>query len=205
MRVVNGAANFADFWIQPNYAVNLQNMNGSILGLSSDPKSRAKVEFEGKVDKLRAGEDRRRDQPAVGGAVHRPQGELQRRGDDLGDAVLRPLRGLQDREGQAVHRRGLSRREPHAARQAELRHRPAGARRARRKRGCRAAAAQAGGGAAEGPQRRHRHRSAHDAAASTIRNSAWDRSSGRRSWGSSPRSPPRRSRCSAACSAVARR
>ena len=50
MRVVNGAANFADFWIQPNYAVNLQNMNGSILGLSPDPKSRAKVEFEGTVD-----------------------------------------------------------------------------------------------------------------------------------------------------------
>ena len=51
VRVVNGAANFADFWIQPNYAVNLQNMNGSILGLSPDPKSRAKVEFEGTVDK----------------------------------------------------------------------------------------------------------------------------------------------------------
>jgi hypothetical protein len=51
VRVVNGAANFADFWIQPNYAVNLQNMNGSILGLSPDPKSRARVEFEGKVDK----------------------------------------------------------------------------------------------------------------------------------------------------------
>jgi hypothetical protein len=51
VRIVNGAANFADFWIQPNYAVNLQNMNGSILGLSSDPKSRAKVQFEGKVDR----------------------------------------------------------------------------------------------------------------------------------------------------------
>jgi hypothetical protein len=51
VRIVNGAANFADFWIQPNYAVNLQNMNGSILGLSSDPKSRARVEFEGKVDR----------------------------------------------------------------------------------------------------------------------------------------------------------
>jgi hypothetical protein len=51
VRVVNGAANFADFWIQPNYAVNLQNMNGTILGLSSDPKSRAKVDFEGTVDK----------------------------------------------------------------------------------------------------------------------------------------------------------
>jgi hypothetical protein len=51
VRIVNGAANFADFWIQPNYAVNLQNMNGSVLGLSSDPKSRAKVVFEGKVDR----------------------------------------------------------------------------------------------------------------------------------------------------------
>ena len=51
VRIVNGAANFADFWIQPNYAVNLQNMNGSILGLSSDPKSRARVQFEGTVDK----------------------------------------------------------------------------------------------------------------------------------------------------------
>jgi hypothetical protein len=51
VRVVNGAANFADLWIQPNYAVNLQNMNGTILGLSSDPKSRAKVDFEGTVDK----------------------------------------------------------------------------------------------------------------------------------------------------------
>jgi hypothetical protein len=51
VRIVNGAANFADFWIQPNYAVNLQNMNGGILGLSSDPKSRARVQFEGKVDR----------------------------------------------------------------------------------------------------------------------------------------------------------
>lgn len=51
VHIANGAANFADFWIQPNYAVNLQNMKGSILGLSSDPKSRAKVEFEGKVDR----------------------------------------------------------------------------------------------------------------------------------------------------------
>ena len=51
VRVVNGAANFADFWIRPNYAVNLQALNGSILGLSPDPKSRAKVDFEGKVDK----------------------------------------------------------------------------------------------------------------------------------------------------------
>jgi hypothetical protein len=51
VRIVNGRANFADFWIQPNYGVNLLNMNGSVLGLSSDPKSRAKVDFEGTVDR----------------------------------------------------------------------------------------------------------------------------------------------------------
>jgi hypothetical protein len=51
VRIVNGAANFADFWIQPNYAVNLMGMNGSVLGLASDPKSRAKVDFQGKVDR----------------------------------------------------------------------------------------------------------------------------------------------------------
>ncbi len=51
VKVTNGSANFADFWIQPNYAVSLQGMNGAIVGLSSDPKSRAKVALEGKVDR----------------------------------------------------------------------------------------------------------------------------------------------------------
>jgi hypothetical protein len=51
VRVSNGSANFADFWIQPNYAVSIQSMNGTITGLASDPRSRAKVKLEGKVDR----------------------------------------------------------------------------------------------------------------------------------------------------------
>ena len=51
VRIANGSANFADFWIQPNYAVSLQGLNGTVVGLSSDPKSRAKVALEGKVDR----------------------------------------------------------------------------------------------------------------------------------------------------------
>jgi uncharacterized protein DUF748 len=51
VRISGGSANFADFWIQPNYAVSLQGLNGTVVGLSSDPKSRAKVALEGKVDR----------------------------------------------------------------------------------------------------------------------------------------------------------
>src|SRR5262249_26792772 len=51
VRIADGSANFADFWIQPNYGVSLQGLNGTIAGLSSDPKSRAKVSLAGKVDR----------------------------------------------------------------------------------------------------------------------------------------------------------
>src|SRR5262249_24900961 len=51
VRFVNGSAHFADFSIQPNYAVAIQTLNGSVEGLSSDPASRAKVKLEGKVDR----------------------------------------------------------------------------------------------------------------------------------------------------------
>jgi hypothetical protein len=51
IRVVDGSANYADFWIKPNFAVGIQTLNGTIEGLSSDPKSRAKVRLEGKVDR----------------------------------------------------------------------------------------------------------------------------------------------------------
>jgi hypothetical protein len=51
VKIAGGAANFSDFWIKPNYAVSLQELTGSIVGLSSDPKSRAKVEINGKVDR----------------------------------------------------------------------------------------------------------------------------------------------------------
>ena len=51
VRIIDGSANYADFWIQPNFAVGIQTLNGTIEGISSDPNSRAKVKLEGKVDR----------------------------------------------------------------------------------------------------------------------------------------------------------
>lgn len=51
VQILDGSANYADFWIQPNFAVGIQTLNGSINGLSSDPRSRAKVQLDGKVDR----------------------------------------------------------------------------------------------------------------------------------------------------------
>ena len=51
VRIAGGSANFADFWIQPNYAVSLGGLEGTITGLDSKPGSRAKVRLDGNVDK----------------------------------------------------------------------------------------------------------------------------------------------------------
>jgi hypothetical protein len=51
INIEDGSANYADLWIQPHFAVGIQTLNGSILGLSSNPHSRAKVELKGKVDR----------------------------------------------------------------------------------------------------------------------------------------------------------
>jgi hypothetical protein len=51
INIEDGSANYADLWIQPHFAVGIQTLNGSILGLSSNPRSRAKVELKGKVDR----------------------------------------------------------------------------------------------------------------------------------------------------------
>jgi hypothetical protein len=51
VRVENGSANFADFWITPNYAVSLQQLGGTITGLSSRKDSRAKLALNGKIDR----------------------------------------------------------------------------------------------------------------------------------------------------------
>jgi len=51
INIQDGSANYADLWIQPHFAVGIQTLNGSILGLSSDPRSHAKVELKGKVDR----------------------------------------------------------------------------------------------------------------------------------------------------------
>lgn len=49
--ISNGSANYADQWIQPNFAIGIQELNGSIDGLSSKPASRAKIELKGSVDR----------------------------------------------------------------------------------------------------------------------------------------------------------
>jgi hypothetical protein len=51
VEVVDGSAHYADNWIQPNFAVGIQTLNGTVSGLSSDPSSRAQVSLEGKVDR----------------------------------------------------------------------------------------------------------------------------------------------------------
>jgi hypothetical protein len=49
--ISNGSANYADQWIQPHFAIGIQQLNGNIDGLSSDPKSRAKIDLTGSVDR----------------------------------------------------------------------------------------------------------------------------------------------------------
>ncbi len=49
--IEDGSLNFADFWIQPNYRVGIEQLGGDIVGLSSDPASRATLDLEGKVDR----------------------------------------------------------------------------------------------------------------------------------------------------------
>jgi Domain of Unknown Function (DUF748) len=51
VRVVNGAANYTDLWIKPSFTLNMQDLNGSITGLSSDPASRAKVQLKGSIER----------------------------------------------------------------------------------------------------------------------------------------------------------
>jgi hypothetical protein len=47
-----GQANFADLSVQPNFATGIKNIEGSVLGLSSKPNSRAKVDIHGAVDQF---------------------------------------------------------------------------------------------------------------------------------------------------------
>jgi hypothetical protein len=51
VRIEKAAANFADFWIKPNFAVGLLDLDGSIKGLSSKAGSRAQVDLHGMVDR----------------------------------------------------------------------------------------------------------------------------------------------------------
>jgi hypothetical protein len=51
VRFVNATLNYTDLWIKPSFSVGIQTLNGAVTGLSSDPKSRAKVELNGKVER----------------------------------------------------------------------------------------------------------------------------------------------------------
>ena len=51
VRIATGTADYADYSMQPNFATGIQNLHGSIEGLSSDPSSRATVDLRGKVDR----------------------------------------------------------------------------------------------------------------------------------------------------------
>ncbi len=49
--LADGSANYADQWIQPHFAIGIQQLHGTIDGLSSDPASRAKIDLNGSVDR----------------------------------------------------------------------------------------------------------------------------------------------------------
>jgi uncharacterized protein involved in outer membrane biogenesis len=50
VRVANGTADYADLSMQPNFATGIQDLHGTIKGLSSDPSSRATIDLRGKVN-----------------------------------------------------------------------------------------------------------------------------------------------------------
>jgi hypothetical protein len=47
--VVGGTMDFSDYSVQPNFAAAIQGLQGKVTGLSSDPKSHAKVDLTGNV------------------------------------------------------------------------------------------------------------------------------------------------------------
>ncbi|HWK73205.1 MAG TPA: DUF748 domain-containing protein [Povalibacter sp.] len=51
VQFIDGSANFADYSIEPSFATGILGLSGTVVGLSSDPASRAKVKLDGKVDK----------------------------------------------------------------------------------------------------------------------------------------------------------
>ncbi len=49
VRVSRGTLDFTDNNVQPNFSARIQDVQGTVTGLSSDPKSHAKLDFKGKV------------------------------------------------------------------------------------------------------------------------------------------------------------
>lgn len=50
VRIANGTTDYADFSMQPDFATGIQDLHGTIKGLSSDPSSRADVDLQGSVN-----------------------------------------------------------------------------------------------------------------------------------------------------------
>jgi hypothetical protein len=48
--VRGGTANFSDLSVKPNFSAGIQSLQGSVVGLSSKPGSRAKIDLHGEVD-----------------------------------------------------------------------------------------------------------------------------------------------------------
>jgi hypothetical protein len=51
VRIIDGSMNFSDLTLTPNFAVGIEEMNGTIEGLSSEQIDSADVDLKGKVDK----------------------------------------------------------------------------------------------------------------------------------------------------------
>jgi hypothetical protein len=52
VRIRNGSTNFADLSIRPQFATGIQQLKGTVRGLSSDPAARAVVALDGQVDRF---------------------------------------------------------------------------------------------------------------------------------------------------------
>jgi uncharacterized protein involved in outer membrane biogenesis len=49
VRIESGQMNFSDQFIQPNFAAEIKDLNGTLVGLSTDPNSSAKLDLKGEV------------------------------------------------------------------------------------------------------------------------------------------------------------
>jgi hypothetical protein len=50
-RIVDGNVNFADYTIEPNFRIAMEQLNGTIEGSSSEPGSRSELKLDGEVDR----------------------------------------------------------------------------------------------------------------------------------------------------------
>ena len=176
-----GQARFADLSVQPNFATGIQSIEGTVLGLSSKPNSRAKVDIHGAVDQF-SPVDITGEVNVLSASLYTDLA-LNFRNMEL--STFNPYSGkfagynitkgkLTTELHYKVDGRKLDATPPHHRRSARVR-------REDREQRCGFAADQTGGRAAQGPQWRHRLEYSRDRHAWTTRNSVWARSSGRSS------------------------